>query len=878
MRKIFTIVIALFSLVVSAKSFVTDGNGIRNTVTATVKGKSVLYISELDGAIAAYSIDGKKIWEVATDKKALVFKLKASDINGDGNDDLLVASADGNIYCWSSKGQLLWKYSPKSPVSFTEVAVVKNNGKSQVFAGGNDSKLYELDTEGKEVSTTKINGVFRLMDSGNFLSADREDLFVMTYGHDKYRWEVFGIIDTETKAFKKQLPKNKKLKMLSKMMITDFEVADITKDGLDDLLFYGTNTAGVFIGLDGQFNQVAEYIGKNKEKQRYAHSQGACLLPVRDEIAFQHGGFMHRLSLKGEDLEVTGSRYGEIIFNQLAFDAASKQLFAGGQVGGGNKMYTYPVNKASWLTTPQTKEGRMIEVQKNIEKLYQQALKFTPPSYQTKSEKEWVMITPFQPEAKVMKKKGGDLKLVVQESWKENTSREELVAAIGKDALKKDKRGKYNLSRAEIIKMAKAYESKGEPFTIWAGHVTDPFYLHIETLEQILEVAPNTCYGFVYAEMHDPNDPRVVHFVNEYMPRLATALRKNGKAKLYFRYKNMFWGASSHQGIWKDMFYSGKYADILVPAAEDTSSRTQDVNFSGRVGMLMGGFVDDYAMRLVDDNPTSWRPYTPGGQRSVSPYLRNGIMMAAYGGHYGIIFNNNYLEDPGLNSLFALMTSGAIPLVEKEDIESVSSWMLIKDVNADLIHSVDDHHNMKQFKTDDTNAVIANSQMHWAGSTINDYDYSKALGSDYRWMNYMPEMPNGMIPVGPVEMEKDLKGAGIPYFVTDLKTGFVDGKEVAAKEFGKTISSEVSKGAAQMRINVKGASWCAVRIDETHIRVIMVDQGYINPQDREVTITFNGSKPSKAVDILSKENIKVSDAIKTIVPAGSAKFIDFTFE
>ena len=270
--------------------------------------------------------------------------------------------------------------------------------------------------------------------------------------------------------------------------------------------------------------------------------------------------------------------------------------------------------------------------------------------------------------------------------------------------------------------MARNYEAQGQPFTFWAGHGNDPFYIQIETLEQILEAAPNTCYGFVYAEMDNVEDPRVIHYVKEYLPRLAKAIRKNNRAKLYFRYKNMFWAATSHLPLWKDMFFSGKYNDILVPASEDTSNRIQDLNLAGRVGMQSGGYVDDFAMRLIDDNPTSWRPLSPGGQNSISPYLRQGVIMAAYGARYGIVANNNFTKGTGLNVLFALMKSGVLPVVKPEDIQSIGSWHLIKDVEEDLIHSVDSHHNLKQYKADDDNAIFSVGQMHWAGTNVPNYD------------------------------------------------------------------------------------------------------------------------------------------------------------
>lgn len=877
LKQIWTFVMALMSITLAANNFTTDGNGIRSIVNAKVNDKDVVYISEIDGALSCYTLTGDKLWSQPSQKEALMFKVVPADINGDGNDDIVVASADGHIYAWSSKGDLLWKYAPANKVRFSEVAVINSAKGLQIFAGGNDYVLYEIDTKGNEVSTTKLKGVFRTIESGHFLSEDKESLFVMTYVHDKFRWALMAFIDPDTKAVVKELS-YKKLpsKTWSNLMVTDVDVVDVTKNGLDDILFFGTgHKPGVVVGLNSNFEEILKYEASRKERQRYSHLQGKCLLPAKDQIMFQNGGLMSILNLKGELIETGGERYKGVIYNDFAFIAEQNLLLAGGQIGGGNSVYSFNVKKNSWIYKEHKLIGRMAEVEENMSTLYQQALDFTPPSYQKKSDKPWVMVTPHKPAKEVMDKDGAELKMVIQKTLHESSSRETIEAAIGKDALRKDKRGKYVHSRESIVEQARKYEQQKQPFTMWAGHGNDPFYLQIETIEEILAVAPSMCHGFVYAEMHDPHDPRVVYFINEYMPRLATAIRKQGKAKLYFRYKNVFWAATSHQGIWKEMFFSGKYKDILVPASEDTSSRTQDINLVGRVGMYTGGYVDDFAMRLVDDNPTSWRPLSPGGQRSISPYLRQGVMMASYGAQHGVIFSNSYIDPSGMDVLFALMTSGALPQVAPEDIASLSSWMLIKDVDTDLIHDIEDHHNMLQYDLDDQNAVMSSAHMHWAGTDVPDWDISKYLGVEYRWLNYVPELPYGMIAIAPVEYAPKVK---TPYTVTDAKQGFVDGKPMPAKEFGKEIEKAAIEGAKQLPIMVTGAAWSAIRLDENHIRLILMDQGYVDPQQREVTITYQNEMPKSAIDILSNETVEISNKTSEVtVPAGSLRFIDVAY-
>lgn len=554
-----------------------------------------------------------------------------------------------------------------------------------------------------------------------------------------------------------------------------------------------------------------------------------------------------------------------------------------GQIGGDNTLYTYDLTKNNWMTEEQQFGGLYKEVQENINTLYTQTINFKVPSYQKKGDNKFTLLGASESsmDNKVAKLKGGDIQFLSGGgNFSENTSRDDLVAVIGKDALKVDKRRKYDNTREEIIEWARQKEAAGEKFEMWVGHGTDPFFVRLETIEEMVKVAPNTCCGLVYAEMDNTADPRVQYFVDVYMPRLAKAIRDNkAQTKLYFRYKNMFWAADSHEPLWKKLFFSKEYKDIVIPSAEDTNNRLQDINLAGRVGMFMSGSIDNFAMRMVDDNPTSWRPYSPGGQRSVSPYLRASALLAAYGSRHGLFFPIKYLETPGYNAFYALIKSGVIPTVKPEDILSVGSFMLVNHVSEEYLSKVNNGHDLIRYSTEDGDGVISYAGVHWCGVDVPDYDYSKiASGVDYRWLNFMPPMPNGMVPITESEFAPELKKKGVGYVETDIYQGIVNGKKVDAKSFGSTLEKSVQDGAKTLLMTVDGASWGLFKIDDKHARLILVDPGFIDPARRDVTINLQNMTPVKAVDILSGESIKVkNNEIKLSVPAGSMRFIDFEY-
>ncbi|MDF7827123.1 hypothetical protein P4B35_24075, partial [Pontiellaceae bacterium B12227] len=154
--------------------------------------------------------------------------------------------------------------------------------------GGNDYTLYEIDTNGKLMSTTPIEGTVRKIEAGRFLDKKKESLFVMTYSHDKFRWEFMGFLDPDSKKILGEAGKNDLSKDWGSLMVTDMSVADLDQDGKDDLLTFGSTKAGLaqFIAFNGELEEIAKFIGSHKHKQRYAHVYGQSLQPVRDEVAF----------------------------------------------------------------------------------------------------------------------------------------------------------------------------------------------------------------------------------------------------------------------------------------------------------------------------------------------------------------------------------------------------------------------------------------------------------------------------------------------------------------------------------------------------------------------------------------------------------------
>ena len=73
--------------------------------------------------------------------------------------------------------------------------------------------------------------------------------------------------------------------------------------------------------------------------------------------------------------------------------------------------------------------------------------------------------------------------------------------------------------------------------------------------------------------------------------------------------------------------------------------------------------------------------------------------------------------------------------------------------------------------------------------------------------------------------------------------------------------------------------WSVVRVDPTHVRVILVDPGYLTPADRNADILLQHLDGTSCVDILSGEILPIdSNRIRVHVPMGIVRIVDITHQ
>lgn len=323
-----------------------------------------------------------------------------------------------------------------------------------------------------------------------------------------------------------------------------------------------------------------------------------------------------------------------------------------------------------------------------------------------------------------------------------------------------------------------------------------------------------------------------------------------------------------------------------IPALEETNCRTQELSLAGRIGLWQVGVCDHWTSRAVTDNACFDRMWEWSSQQVLSTYLRHLIMRAAYGSD---IFSIDIHQGPMTEALrsqlltfYNLMNKGIIPVPEKDEILSISGiWMGIKSPpDKDYITHGINGHNYNYNETTHPQLVFDRLDCYWAGAPLMDYDFSSyAYGVEHRLTNFLPKNPYGLIPIVPDTFNLENYPGFYKRISTDGKY-FYDqaGKLYSPSEYKPEALRLLKEGADRLPVRVTGdVAWSVIRMDSTHVRVILIDPGYVNPRQRNAEIHLQHIDGKAAEDILKREKLDIEKgSIKLTIPAGVFRIVDIT--
>ncbi|MGY5352184.1 hypothetical protein ACXGQW_06440 [Wenyingzhuangia sp. IMCC45533] len=899
------------------------GHTIMKVRTATVNNKDIIVASDYNGAMLGIDYSGAILWKNDIGQGVMNHDVWCDDLTGDGKDEILVASANGTVYCLDSDGKKMWDFKPYESDHLTPmyaVCVVKDASLNPYVVCGNfDTNCYYLSPTGNLVKTLPSIGYSKVRPWGtknipkkflhhaNFLrpipQADGSDLLFMqaTNNHMQSNGDNYIFVPLADTPIQSIVDVN------TPDVVGDVRVEDPDGDGVYEVLL-GTSTLsnnGITVLNTTDYNSVLHEF-RNVGPTSYRVNQ---VFTIPNGSSYQYavvtGSY---ILLLPPDLDEAGSEriVGTYSYND-AWKDADENIILGSSQDGGSCIHVINMQNDGWKTefANLVPPGNISKILANTQTYRNNLNGFTKPSWETEGKIVYSAEGSDNPVAQsITNNPNYNSPVFLNYVW--HRGRVQDVNDWDRNTIydgnpfrdKRDRRNNYVLTQSEVVNtITPSIDNGPNGASFWGGHGNDPLFYSPSTLETIINHADtngNKKIMMIYPEMNGSGEGFDQVMDDHIYPLADYAKTRN--SNIYIRNKDVFWQGAAYLPAWSRMI-SGEFSSVFVSSLEETTDKTQDMSLLGRMGLWASGALDNWGMRCSRDNPTFDRSRQISYQRLNNHFLRTMVYSMAYGANF---LNVTYVNPEHQSFAWELVAKGALYVPKREQILSFNPVHL--SIHEPQEHYLNEAENNKWTTFYDRDyeennpAVFSHMNGSWLGATVTKWDFSSyASGVKDRRQNFIPSYPNGSVLITPVQngaladasaprgkMEdhmhpiyrnilKEYITDGIDYISADGNTKF------DADTYYTQIKQDIEAGANQLPITVSGdqVGWVVAQTSPTHLRLTLVDGGYINPSDRQVTVKFNTVSPVAVKDLLDNKTFNVINGVaKVDVPCGMFRFID----
>lgn len=884
-------------------------------------GVSYIVGSSFEGKIVAIDYNGKILWENNL-SGFMNHDVWCEDITGDGNDEVLAANADGSLYCLNENGELMWKFKQNDAPMYSVCAISKD-GTPYVVCGSYDKNLYYLSATGEKVkelpssayNTRKPRGKGANKTTQEHLvnilrkmkAADGSERLVMhiTSNSMQDRGEVLFFEALAEKPYKKVVLKHQK-------PIGDLRVTDYFGNGKEEILAGTSNHISK--------SNICKYNIKDKSNlsvklgPRRNDFGGFAYLVSQIEL-IPDGDSYQYIALVGPSIALINPAFdfnsmevlqGKYAFNDMWHDKENHSIILGSVQSGGSNVHVIDYTNKDWKKAYENlaPQGKIQTILDNTAKAREDLANFKSPRWERKP-KPVYFVSDLNANKKVEPSKdiikdihyyhNSPIFLGYTNSNKEDPatwSRDTMSNEFYRD--RRDKRMKYIATQDEILnKLTPVYDNY-EGLAMWGGHGNDPYFYSMDTRKKLLDAANGKKTVLIFPELE--NDSKDFEYVLENMLYPLAEYGSTRNLNIHLRCKHVFWQGPAHRELWSRLS-SGEFADVFVPSMEETTDKSMELSVSGRMGFWLSGAVNQWGSRSVPDNVAFDRLRQFGSQRLPNHFLRHTIYSIANGATH---LNNLSMDKEYMSLVWKLVAQGALYVPNRDEIVSLSPVHL--SMTTPDPHYLEEAADVKiithydEEKEENNKLVFSHLNGSWPGAPNTAWDFSRyAANETERRLNFIPAYNNGMVLITPVQngalaKENLPRGKMIdklhPLYKDIMKEYITDGRNYIsadgkqtfpAETYYQTIQKDIEESAKLLPLTVSGdAGWVVAQTDKLHLRLTLVDGGYINPSDKEVTVIFHQAKAVKMTDLLTGEIFEVGDTkeVKVKIPCGLYRFID----
>jgi hypothetical protein len=912
----------------------TGGRNVYRLAVAQTGTERLVIGTTWDNRLCAFSVAGRHRWDAALG--GFAFDVGCADLDGDGVDEILTAGADGVLGCFSASGKVLWRYA--SPAPLQQVTVARLDGKTPVvLAGGMSREVLVLSPKGQVIRAIKTEGALgnvaiRMLRAGDFDGDGRDEV---------------GLMGLRGRALDVQFLKGMELKALpgsfslNALKTANGTVADIDGDGAAELLV-GT----AILSLKGQVNNTAATKGpaaRDKGQVRKAPGPaakgqvknagrkgqvdnapgGPARLPEEPRAAsYDYHYRMRSLAagnltdqpgreialLDGPDLQLTtatgrvlGAAHAPISFSDLVCLPGSPHdsIILGSGLGGDDNLYRVTFDR-DWQKQLASlpRSGQRQTVGENLDLLARQAATWKGQPMAGADGPIDVIVTHHM--------WAGAASLQTVDAWIEEVKffernfpysrlrfstciwpgeKRPLLRPDGQEWTF-DHRLAYNLSRDQLLIIARKFEQAHCPFWIQVGHGCAP-HLSAESAIAMLGAAPSMCLGFVSAE-DEQADQMAYYFEHQVRPLLEVCLAR-GK-RFIPRNKNVWWAHWPADPTLRRLIFDGRYRSVLLPCVEDSNSRTADAHLAARVGLWLDGQVDDWACRVSADWFSFNRAWEWEAVKTGHPHLRYLTSQALLGARVFMLLAGDRerrsgdwtrVGREGVAPFLHLVGRGTLTPPKREQLKGIAPLVLaLPQVSARFARHGANGHGFFQWDADGTDRqpwAFDRLDCYWGMAPLPDTDVSTWLwGRTRRAADHLPiTSPHGFVCLLPGPAPQ-ARGPWTTVWTTDGDHLSKDGKRYPLAAARAAMEADLQAAAATLPFGVAGRVFWQVMVQpENRYVICAMDPGWVDPAPRTVVLRANLPGAWTASDRLTGKPLgRLGSGLEIPIPPGGFRLID----
>lgn len=854
---------------------------------------------------------------------SLVYDLVTYDIDGDSALEIFIAAANGSMYVLSSTGTLLFQYDTTEQVPLFQVTVGrKSGGIKQIYTTGASKKMYVMTYSGSTYAySTSYNlsaihsdrAAFGLR-TADIDSDNTDEVFIVTDVGQLGCWDPdtaasfwssptrvsLYLEDTSTPFISKGLYVGQ-IGSTWVAMITgaagaseDWQILNLhTSSSSVANRFYVRNSNStsanwqmVHIPLIGDFD--------NPNPQQVVDVSGYRIYRyTKDGTA--HSGEYHDPTLVDSAVQTNLTRH-LIPFSdacvQADGDSSKDAVYLASGLGGDNRIYKLtfssawyddvknatPSGLASTIDTAISGQYNQVSTMANSIAVSSQGSRYFLGviAGEATSNGDITSLLSSLPTTATLFGNPSFITFVSQLSIAQTGG----VPGVGTPDISTS-------SYATIMGMM-SYATTNYPnakFYITVAHLTNA-YMPVATLEDIINAAPGLL-GFIISETNTTNSAALETFFDDYVYDVLDLCVTYSKKLTMFASKNT-WLTIVHMAQFNQLV-DGRYKDVLVPSAEPSDSFSDDISMSARFGLYVGGAVNQFGERFIEDSQ-SWTQLHAYVGLQENLYLRQMIQAVLCGATYldlkAFYTSSGSFTKAGQYSigfLVKLLHTNILTSPSLSNMVGLSKCAIrIREPNSDFIDQAR-YHDDDDFTSggENANGVFLGIAPYRAGSNTASHTIQNNVFGKQRQVSNMICITKYGYPVI------------IPSFISTSSyryngfTNFIDTDGVSvyddnnnALTGSNALSHMLSKlnAAKNNMLFTQSTDRIFMQVFQTTTRtytVILMDGDFLDPSDKSPTITIKATEipnptTGTITDLLSGSiSSLTTNSFSTTISAGS---------